>query len=267
MLDISATVKDARKPMKQLKKTLFLFLALLFLGTACQTKKVSEKDARMAKGYFEMAVAYMQGGDATGALGELLKAVEYNPHDPEIRNALGLVYYSKGKYAKAIEQFKIALDLSPDHSDTHHNLGHLYMTQGRYDPAIQEFQAALGNDLYRNRAQTLNAMGFAYYKKRDYLKAEEVLKDCLDHDRLYILAYDNLAKVYIALDRFEEAQGYLESVLKLQPFFPEAMLDLALVYMKLGVREQARDLLKRVKEIDPLGEYGRRADEMLEMLQ
>lgn len=253
--------------MKPIQKFLFLFPALLFLGLACQTNKVDEKSARLAKGYFEMAVAYMQGGDATGALGELLKAVEYNPYDPEIRNALGLVYYSKGKYAKAIEQFQMALQLAPDHSDTHHNLGHLYLTQGRYDPAIQEFQAALDNDLYRNRAQTLNAMGFAYYKKRDYMKAEEVLKNCLDHDGLYILAYDNLAKVYIALDRFEEAQEYLEKVLKIQPFFPEAMLDLSLVYMKLGVREQARDLLKRVKEIDPLGEYGRRADELLEMLQ
>jgi Tfp pilus assembly protein PilF len=239
--------------------------AVVFAG--CSRNRVSEENARKAQGYFDMALAQMTRGDATGALDDLLKAETLNPYDAEIQNALGLVYYSKEKYDKAVTHFQKALEFDPKHSDTHHNLGHLYLTQGRFDLAIVEFNKALENDLYRNRAQTLNALGFAYYKKRDYLKAEQTLKRCLDHDRLYFLAHGNLGKVYIALERFEDAQATLEKALQLRAVFPEAMLDLGLVYWKQGKKQQAIDLFKKVKQFDPIGEFGARADEYLGLFE
>ncbi|NLH48209.1 MAG: tetratricopeptide repeat protein [Myxococcales bacterium] len=253
--------------MRVIRYIILICLSLSVVAASCGRPHVGADDARKAKGYYELAVASMNGGDATGALNELLKAVEINPYDPDIHNALGLVYYSNEKYTKAISHFQKAIELDPQHSDAHHNLGHLYLTQGRYDLATAEFQQALENDLYRNRAQTLNALGYTYYKKRDYLKAEETLKGCIEHDRLYFLAYDNLAKVYIALERYDDARPILEQALQMQPLFPEAMLDLGLVYWKINKKNQAVDLFKRVKQIDPLGEFGARADEYLGLLE
>jgi hypothetical protein len=39
------------------------------------------------------------------------------------------------------------------------------------------------------------------------------------------------------------------------------------VYWKVGKKAQAADLFKRVKLLDPLGEYGARADEYLGVLE
>jgi len=253
--------------MRLLRVMFILALTLPLLGSSCSRTRVSEDNARKAHGYFEMGVASMQGGDSTGALGDLQKAVALNPYDAEIYNAIGLCYYSKHKFGKATSNFQKALELDPTHSDAHHNLGHLYLTQGRFDLAIGEFEKALTNDLYRERAQTLNAVGYAYYKKRDYLKAEKALRECVDHDRLYFLAYGNLGKVYIALDRYADAKSILERALEIKPVYPEAMLDLSLVYIKLGDKQRAYTLVKRVKQIDPYGEFGARADEILNLIE
>jgi type IV pilus biogenesis/stability protein PilW len=249
--------------MRIVRLMIVIVLAVCFMGASCQRKGVNEKDENMARSYFEMAVAYMQGGDATGALQELQKAVAINPYDPEYFNALGLVYYSKNKYGKAAANFKKAIEIDPLHSDARHNLGHLYLTQGRYELAIQEFDKALANDLYRNRPQTLNALGYSYFKRRDYIKAEKAFKECIDHDRMYFLSYGNLGKVYIALERYQDAANILERGLQLRPIYPEAMLDLSLVVCKQGNKQRGRELLKRVKQIDPYGEFGARADEYM----
>ncbi|MDP8224760.1 MAG: tetratricopeptide repeat protein [Candidatus Lernaella stagnicola] len=247
--------------MRLVRNLVIVLVAFSMIAASCGKKRVGEDDARKAQGYYEMAVASMYHGDPTSALGDLQTALTYNPNDPEIYHALGIVYYSKEKYGKAVSNFKKAIELQPDHSDSHHNLGHLYLTQGRYEIAIKEFHSALENDLYRNRAQSLNALGYAYFKRRDYLEAEKFLKECIDHDRLYFTAYDNLAKVYIALERYDDAREILERGLEIRPVFPEAMLDLAMVVCKQGDKKRGLDLLKRIKQMDPYGEFGARADE------
>ena len=254
--------------MKKIILALVAAVISLFVLTACaSTQHVSEDNQRQALSGYRSAVAWIYHGDSTAALEELLKAEKLDPFSADIQNALGLVYFSKEKYAQAIEHFQRAIQLDPNHADAHHNLGTVYIYQGRYDQAITEFDTALANDLYRNRAATLNSLGWAYYKKRDYLKAEENYKKCLDHDRMYLLAYVNLAKVYIALERWEEARQLLETVLRLKPDYLEAMLELGKVFQKVGQPEKAKQLFKKVLEIDPLGQYGARAQEYLSLIE
>jgi len=254
-----------------MRKTLWIVVGLTILawcGAGCaHQKKVSAQDQKSAQAYYLLAVAYLNGGDATSALEELLKAEKLNPYDSEIQNSLGLVYYAKEKYGAAIGHLERAIQLDPKNSDAHHNLGTIYLYQGRHDQAIAEFESALANDLYRNRAQSLNSLGYTYYKKRDFLKAEKYLLDCLEHDHMYLLAYDNLAKVYISLERYDDAKVQLERVLKLKEFYPEAMLDLGLVYLNTGQKAKAKELFQKVLRIDPLGQYGQRAQEYLGLLE
>ena len=237
-------------------------------GGAEKKPEVSPKDKEQAQGHFEMGVALINGGRGEEALGELEEAVEINTYDPEIHNAMGLVYFHKERFAKAEEAYKKAIELDPENTaDTMHNLGTLYLYLGRYDEAINQFQNALADDTYRNRANTINALGWAYYKKQSYVEAEQAFKDVIDRDARYYIAYDNLAKVYIATNRIDDAITQLEFVLRFAPEYPEANLDLGICYLKKGEKDRAREHFLKVVQIDPLGKLGSQAQDYLNLIE
>lgn len=256
----------------QMKRVLVFTLALImcFFMVSCASKKKPRMDTKScdkSNGFYKFGISYFASNDATSALGQLLKAEELCPHDPKIQDALGLVYYSKERFPKAIEHFQKALKWDPNFSNAAHNLGIVYLYLNRYDEAIALFQNALSNDLYRNRANSINALGWAYYKKKDYEMAEKYFKETLEHNRLFYEAYGNLAKVYLSLDRVDDAIDQLSKVLQLYKFYPEAHLDLAKCYIKKGQSQDAVEHLKKVLSIDPLGPLGTQAQKLLNLLE
>jgi len=254
--------------MKSAKIIAIFMILAIFLCSSCERKpRVSQVKQEKAKASYELAVAYMNKGDGTSALEELMKAVATNPYDANIQNALGLVYYHKEKFDQSLEHFNKALELNPKMSDAKHNLGTVYLYLGRYDEAIKLFSEALADDLYRNQAQTLNSIGWAYFKKQQYTQAEQYFQKVLEHDRLYLIAYDNLAKVYIALNRYEDAIEKLTRVLELAPLYPEAHLDLGICFLKLDRKEDARQHFRKVLEVDPYGKLGSQAQEYINLLE
>jgi type IV pilus assembly protein PilF len=242
--------------------------ALLVLG-GCVPKKpsVSEGKQKEALGHYNMAMAFMQSDKASQALEELEKARDFNPYDSEIQNALGLVYFSKERFEKAEDSYKRALENDPKNSDARHNLGTLYLYQGRYTEAIGMFSEALANDTYRNQANTLNALGWAYYKQQDYARAEGYFKEVINRDGRYVIAYDNLAKVYMATNRFDDAMAELKKVLGLAPMYAEANLDMGICYLKKGEKGKAREHFMKVLQADPLGKLGSQAQEYINILE
>ena len=254
-----------------MKRTFIYVLAVIlcFCALACKKTppKLDSKQCTKAKGYYQLGVSYMNADDSTSALEEFLKAEEMCPADPDLQNAMGLIYYSKEKFDKAITHLKKAIELDPENSDAKHNLGVLYLYLNQYDSAITLFQEALENDLYRNQANTLNALGWAYFKKKNYLKAEAFFNQTLDRDRLYLPAYVNLGKVYIALERYQDSTAILEKALQLNPYYAEAHLDMGISYMKLGNNEKAVFHFKKALEYEPLGKIGSQAQEFLNLLE
>ncbi|MDP8254373.1 MAG: tetratricopeptide repeat protein [Candidatus Alcyoniella australis] len=251
---------------KAVRFPLTVMIVVLLLVSACQ-KRVKPDDLDRAEGYYLLGVSSMELGDSTGALESLLMAVEINPQEPRYHDAVGLVYYSKERFDKAINHFKQALALDPNYSDSHHNLGTVYLYLGRYNEAIDEFSAALQNDLYRNRAASLNSLGWCHYKLGDYVKAEEYLQGVIKQDRRYLIAYNNLALVYIAMDRGEDAVATLLRVLELSPDYAEAHLNLGIAYTKIGRTDQAKVEFAKVIEVDPYGKLGDQAKQYLRLLR
>jgi len=254
-----------------MKRGIFLAIAILvcIFSISCSKKppKLDTKPCNKAKGHFQLGVSYMNADDPTSALEQLLKAEKLCPHDPETQNALGLVFYAKERFDKSITHFKLALSYKEDFSDAFHNLGIVYLYLNRYDESISCFKSALTNDLYRNQANSLNALGWAYYKKKDYVNAEKYFKETLEHDRLYLPAYDNLAKVYILLERFEDALVPLDKVIKINANFIEAIFDRGVCFFKLGFKGKAKTDFEKVRELDPLGKFGTQAEEYLKLME
>ena len=97
-----------------MKKGCYLIFLLVCILTACSTNMETRK--RKAEDRRNVAVAYMDQGNYTEALRELIEAEKLYADDPYLQSDLGFVYMQKGKLGLAIKHFTRALELKPDFS-------------------------------------------------------------------------------------------------------------------------------------------------------
>ncbi len=250
--------------------TLVLFIVVAVAVTVgCGNKKLSVSLAKQkdAKSSYDLAMAFFKSDKGPQAIGEMLEASKLDPYSAEIQNGLGLLYYHKERFEKSEAAYKKAIELDPAYSDARHNLGTLYLYLGRYPEAVSQFNEALTNDTYRNQANTLNSLGWAHFKMQDYVVAEKHFKEVIKRDRKYLIAYDNLAKVYMATNRIDDAILQLGYVFKQAPFYPEANLDMGICMLKKSNQVKAREHFLKVLQVDPTGKLGAQAQEYLNLLE
>jgi len=97
-------------------------------------------DAALAR---NLALAYLQQGDAGKARTFLDKALELAPNDAATYNYLGLLAARGSDLPQALQHFDKAVQLDPNFVDARFNAGVAAFELKRYDGAIQRFKAAL----------------------------------------------------------------------------------------------------------------------------
>lgn len=90
------------------------------------------------------------------------QASALDPTNPNLRIALGGVYYALGRYDDAIEAFKVAVLAKPDLANAHYNLAIAYREKKNYDQAIEEMN---------------NVLNLVQKDSADYKLAQSTLED------------------------------------------------------------------------------------------
>jgi tetratricopeptide (TPR) repeat protein len=96
------------------------------------------------------------------------------------------------------------------------------------------------------RLKQLLVLGREHYERREYDRAERVLRQVVDHTDRYADVYNMLAVISHDRGDFTAAEGFFERALELNPNYTEALLNLAVTYNDLGKYEAARKLYARV---------------------
>ncbi len=71
------------------------------------------------------------------------QTIALDPINPNLRIALGGIYYSLSQWDNAISTFSVAVAAKPDLANSHYNLAVAYREKGDIDNAIKEMQAVL----------------------------------------------------------------------------------------------------------------------------
>ena len=65
-------------------------------------------------------------------------------------------------------------------------------------------------EIYPSRKYALNNLGYAYMKKKNYVKAEGIFKKCIDEKRDLDCAVNNYVRVLLVLGKIAEAKKFIE---------------------------------------------------------
>jgi tetratricopeptide (TPR) repeat protein len=119
------------------------------------------------------------------------RAVERDPHNPQLRHDLAVALLARGQTEQAIEQLREAIRLAPDYVIAHSNLGAALGALNQYEASAESFRAALRLDPRNTHARSNLAatLGFQGRIAEALAELQETLRVEPDHVRaLFVLS-------------------------------------------------------------------------------
>jgi tetratricopeptide (TPR) repeat protein len=170
----------------------------------------------------------------------LEKSLQIAPQRSDIRSALGESYYKSDKIDKSIAEFKKLIEIEPSaRAYAFLGLSHTYL--GRFDEAKQDFQNGLKLDPHNNFC--LFHLGYIAKLQGDTAGADVIFQKVLRSDPDFPHALIELANLRIEGKRFPEAEELLRKYIRVSPNPATGYYKLAMVERKLHETAAAdRDL-------------------------
>jgi len=191
--------------------------------------------------------------------------VQKYPKDAGGYNSLGLSYLCVEKPDQAIQAFQQALVLAPTFTDVHNNLGVAYMSQNKLPEAESEFKKALADPAYPAVGPYYNLARMAYIKE-SYEESRALARKAMmlvpKEPGPRLLYSKSLEK----LGRDDEAILSYSELLRESPNNVEGCYYLGMLYERRGRPCDARSLLSKVVDADPLGDLAQNAIEALKSI-
>ena len=175
------------------------------------------------KDYLKEGKRNIEEGEYQKAFYNLQKALEKNPDYPDINNLLGVALSLIGRYKKAVEYLKKAIELNPQYIEAHINLALSLNQLGELDEANREFEIAESLEMGR---------------ESEVEKVEFSIRARIAN------AHKDVATLYAAIERFDEAAEELKKALRFAPNFHDIRTFLGEMLMNMGNFEEAKEVLK-----------------------
>src|SRR4030066_323337 len=164
-----------------MRKRNILIFCIFFL---CSCATAGLENIEKANAHYQLGVSYLNEDKVQMAYVEFQKAIELDPNNKDVLNALGLIYLRFDDLPKAIDAYKGAIKRSPDYYPSYYGLALCYNAKGQYGDAASAFTRAIELDPFF-MGDREKAMKY-FDDKRLTAKSEES-KEILDY--LEIMKY------------------------------------------------------------------------------
>jgi tetratricopeptide (TPR) repeat protein len=142
------------------------------------------------------------------ALIQLDKAKQLDPLSPIVSAYIAQVYIFSKQYDKAQEHLLNTLKLHPDHALILHNIGELDLARGAYTEAINPLKRSTDLSVSTHYQAML---GCAYARAKRPTEANQILNELKNCSKQGLVSAFDLASIYLALGKKEEALMTLEN--------------------------------------------------------
>ncbi len=138
----------------------------------------------------------------------LIRALDISKGNIVIKELLGYVHYTESEWGNAVAYFEqIEAPYIFMIEDIHFMMGWCYGKLKETKNEIEAYEQSYKE--YPDGFSTLNNLGYAYYKAKQYNKALETFKECLDTNREVKFAANNYVRTLIAMQRFKDAKSFI----------------------------------------------------------
>ncbi|MFC1580319.1 tetratricopeptide repeat protein [Thermodesulfobacteriota bacterium] len=172
------------------------------------------------------------------------KVLDMDPTDIYGHMVLGQVYFRGNQLDKAIEELEKAVALNPNSADVVNTLGGMQLWMGKPQEAIALFQKGMRLDPV-HAGKSYNRLARAYIYLGKYKEAEKILKKLIGNNPERVGLRLDLAACYAALDKHDEAKAEVYEIYKSRPQFSLQTYAKGLLYKDAAQKEKYLDLLRK----------------------
>jgi Flp pilus assembly protein TadD len=167
--------------------------------------------------------------------------------------SLGSVFFQRGYYGPAEDSFKLALRDNPASAEAYYGLGSVYLKQDKNSDARVGFEQALKlTPAYPDTGpNSWNNLGLLATREGRLNEAAGYFQEALRLNPQYWIAIENLGNAYRQLKRWDEARAALERALGLRPQDPEVNYSLGMVYAQMDDTGRAYQYLQNALRLRP----------------
>jgi tetratricopeptide (TPR) repeat protein len=193
-----------------------------------------------------------QKGNVQETISWLDRAYKTRRAKVSIVTTYGYVLLKYGKLEEAIkiieEQLSSTKLTDNERYDAKSNYALALWKNGQLDEAISLFEEIISH--YKNTS-IYGSLGYLYILKGELEKALQFNLTAYDYNNTSGVILDNLGQTYFLIGDLEKADEVFKKLMTMNPKFPEAFYDYALVFDKMGDKEQCIEKLRNALLFKP----------------
>lgn len=210
-------------------------------------EKAAELSPRSSIHKTNYAVFLYENGELDRAEGLLLEALEIAPTDILTLRTLGNLMMDQGRVSEGIDYCRRALQMKPADFESRASLSAALIADNRFESAVEVCRAGLAIDPKSVKTRVNLAIALARQGKTSEATVE--CKAAIQIDSKLVQPYVMLSSLLEKSD-FEQATGYAEQALALEPDSLELKQNLARLLSQVRPAEAIR-LYREVIEVSP----------------
>lgn len=201
-------------------------------------QKVIELNEKNYEAYAALAFLFYDNGEFEKAINYATISLEMKSSQPKLRHKLAQTYQELGQVDQAELEYQKVLEIEGTNIDAGIELAKLYISRENFDLARQTLDFILSRT--KGNATVYFLLGTIYDAKagktsgrekvEQQTKAVENYKQCLMKEPSQVEAMMRLAKVYIAMNEIDKAEGVFKQHLELFPDDATVNFELGVIY-------------------------------------
>ena len=199
----------------------------------------------------ELGMNYARAGNLDLALDKFKRALSQNESYAPAHQGIAYIYVLQKDPQRAEEHYRRALKLSPRNAPASSNYGIFLCGQERYEEAERHFLKAAENRDYRQRHTAYVNAGVCARRIPDLDKAERFFLLALDLSPRFPEALQQMAGLYLERRDYAQSKAFLKRYEQVGPPTPATLWIGAKVEFALGDEVQAAQYARRLRDQFP----------------